>query len=101
MSAYRCKLGHRHYSFPSLRVLLAKASPPRSGDSLAGLAAESAEERVAARSLLADVPLAEFLEEPLIPYEVDEVTRLILDDHDPRAFAPVADQTVGAFREWL
>lgn len=101
MPAYRCKLGHKNYSFSSLKSLLAKASPPRSGDRLAGLAAESAEERVAARCLLADLPLGEFLEEPLIPYEADEVTRLILDDHDPAAFAPVADRTVGSFREWL
>lgn len=101
MSAYRCKLGHRHYSFSSLKTLLAKASPFRSGDRLAGLAAESAEERVAARYVLADLPLREFLDDPLVPYESDEVTRLILDDHNPAAFSPIADQTVGAFREWL
>lgn len=80
---------------------MAKATPRRSGDELAGVAAASAEERVAAQICLADVPLNQFLEEPLIPYETDEVTRLILDQHDSSAFAPVASLTVGQFREWL
>ena len=80
---------------------MAKASPRRSGDELAGVAAASAEERAAAQICLAEVPLQLFLEEPLIPYETDEVTRLILDEHDAQAFAPVAGLTVGAFREWL
>ncbi len=80
---------------------MAKASPARSGDSLAGVAAASAEERAAAQIALADVPLAHFLEELLIPYEEDEVTRLIVDSHDAQAFAPVSGMTVGAFREWL
>jgi len=80
---------------------MAKATPHRSGDELAGLAASSAEERVAAQLCLSEVPLAHFLEELLIPYETDEVTRLIVDTHDATAFAPVAGLTVGAFREWL
>lgn len=80
---------------------MAKATPRRAGDELAGLAARSAEERVAAQQLLADLPLSAFLQSPLIPYEIDAVTRLILDEHDRNAFAPVADLTVGAFREWL
>ena len=85
----------------NLRELLAKASPARSGDELAGLAAGSAEERVRAQMKLADVPLRAFLDEPVIPYEQDEVTRLICDSHDPAAFAPVAHLTVGEFRDWL
>jgi ethanolamine ammonia-lyase large subunit len=80
---------------------MAKATPLRSGDQLAGVAAGTAEERVAAQLRLADVPLKQFLAEPLVPYEEDEVTRLIMDRHDPAAFAPVADLTVGEFREWL
>ncbi|MDR2364444.1 MAG: ethanolamine ammonia-lyase subunit EutB [Zoogloeaceae bacterium] len=100
---FPCSLsvGARRYVFSSLKELMAKASPLRSGDVLAGVAAESAEERVAAQQCLADAPLAHFLEEPLIPYETDAVTRLILDTHDRAAFAPVADLTVGAFRDWL
>jgi len=89
------------FRFDDLKSLMAKASPLRSGDCLAGVAAESAVERVAAQMLLADLPLARFLEEPLIPYEDDEVTRLILDRHDARAFAPVAGLAVGEFRDWL
>jgi ethanolamine ammonia-lyase large subunit len=85
----------------NLRELMAKASPARSGDGLAGLAAASAEERVRAQMKLADVPLCAFLREPLIPYESDEVTRLICDSHDGAAFAPVAHLTVGEFRDWL
>src|SRR5579863_8573594 len=84
-----------------LKALLAKATPRRSGDELAGIAAESAEERVTAQMELADVPLRRFLAEPLIPYETDEVTRLIVDTHDAEAFAPIAHLTVGEFREWL
>ncbi len=101
MAPYTRTLGGRTYQFDDLKTLLAKATPERSGDQLAGLAAESAEERVAAQLCLADVPLTTFLEEPLIPYEDDEVTRLILDTHDRAAFAPVSSLTVGAFREWL
>jgi len=85
----------------NLRELLAKASPARSGDELAGLAAGSAEERVRAQMTLADRPLSVFLREPIIPYEADEVTRLICDSHDAEAFAPVAHLTVGEFRDWL
>src|SRR6516165_10514574 len=85
----------------NLRELLAKASPARSGDELAGLAAGSAEERVRAQMRLADRPLSVFLREPIIPYEADEVTRLICDSHDAAAFEPVAHLTVGEFRDWL
>jgi ethanolamine ammonia-lyase large subunit len=85
----------------NLRELLAKASPARSGDELAGLAAAGAEERVRAQIKLAETPLKAFLAEPIIPYESDEVTRLICDSHDPGAFAPVAHLTVGDFRDWL
>ncbi len=101
MNAYHCTLGRRQHSFRDLKDLLAKASPARSGDQLAGIAAESAEQRVAAQMTLADVPLASFLEEPLIGYEEDEVTRLILDEHDAEAFQPVAGLTTGEFRDWL
>lgn len=92
--------GTRH-RFDSLRVLLAKASPLRSGDRLAGVAADSAAERVAAKITLADLPLRTFLNEAIVPYENDDVTRLILDTHDARAFAPLAHLTVGGFRDWL
>jgi ethanolamine ammonia-lyase large subunit len=89
------------YRFPDLRTLLAKATPARSGDALAGLAAESAEERVAAQMALADLPLTTFLNETVVPYETDEITRLIVDSHDAEAFRGVARLTVGSFREWL
>jgi ethanolamine ammonia-lyase large subunit len=89
------------HTFPDLRMLLAKASPPRSGDELAGIAASGAEERVIAQLTLADVPLTAFLNEALVPYESDDVTRLILDSHDKAAFAPVAALTVGELRDWL
>ena len=101
MAAFSCTLFGRSYSFSSLRELLAKATPKRSGDELAGVAAESAEVRVAAQICLAELPLRHFLEEPLIPYESDEVTRLIFDSHDAVAFAPVAGLSVGEFRNWL
>lgn len=101
MPPYCTTIAKRRYPFADLRELLAKASPPRSGDQLAGVAAESDEERVAAQMALADVPLTAFLEEPVVPYETDEVTRLILDSHDREAFSPVSDFTVGQFREWL
>jgi ethanolamine ammonia-lyase large subunit len=84
-----------------LRELLAKASPPRSGDELAGLAAANAEDRARTQMQLAGVPLKTFLAEPIIPYESDEVTRLICDSHDAAAFAPVSHLTVGDFRDWL
>ncbi len=93
--------GGKNHNFRSLKELMAKASPRRSGDELAGIAAADYEERVAAQMCLADVPLSLFLEEPLIPYEKDEVTRLILDRHDREAFAPVSSLTVGEFRDWL
>jgi ethanolamine ammonia-lyase large subunit len=99
--AYRHVIGSAAYVFSDLRDLLAKASPPRSGDGLAGIAAETAEQMVAARIALADVPLKQFLNETVIPYEADEVTRLIVDSHDAQAFAPIASLTVGSFRDWL
>jgi ethanolamine ammonia-lyase large subunit len=98
---YAHTVGSVRYHFPDLKTLLAKATPFRSGDALAGIAAGSAEERVAAQMALADVPLAALLEEAVIPYEQDDVTRLILDTHDRDAFAAVAHLTVGGFREWL
>ncbi|WP_424627097.1 ethanolamine ammonia-lyase subunit EutB [Bradyrhizobium sp. SYSU BS000235] len=98
---YRRSIGSHSFVFRSLGDLLAKASPPRSGDRLAGVAAESAEEMVAARMALADVPLQQFLLEAVVPYEDDEVTRLIIDTHDVAAFAAVSSLTVGAFRDWL
>jgi ethanolamine ammonia-lyase large subunit len=98
---YRATIGARQYTFGDLATLLAKASPLRSGDQLAGLAAETGEERVAAKYALADVPLATFLQEHVVPYKTDEVTRLIIDSHDRAAFAPVAHLTVGGFRDWL
>ena len=98
---YRHTIDATTYTFADLRDLLAKAAPPRSGDRLAGLAADSAEQMIAARMALADVPLAQFLQEAVIPYEADEVTRLVMDSHDAYAFAPVASLTVGAFRDWL
>ena len=94
-------VGGTRYTFPDLRSLLARATPLRSGDVLAGCAAESAAERVAAQSVLADLPLATFLEEQVVGYDEDDVTRLVLDSHDPAAFAPVRSLTVGSFREWL
>ncbi len=98
---YRHDVGTRRWVFADLRELMAKATPPRSGDMLAGIAAGSAEENVAAKICLADVPLKRFLTEVLIPYETDEVTRLIIDTHDPVAFAPIAHMTVGDFRNFL
>src|SRR4051812_45578658 len=98
---YKLALRNCTYSFNDLKTLLAKASPYRSGDALAGLAAETYEERVAAQMVLADVPLTDFLNEAVIPYEEDEVTRLIIDTHDKRAFAEISDFTVGELRDWL
>jgi ethanolamine ammonia-lyase large subunit len=97
----RTSLGGHTYEFPSLSDLLAKATPARSGDVLAGCAAESAAQRVAAQTVLADLPLATFLEEQVVGYDEDDVTRLILDTHDRAAFAPVAAMTVGEFRDRL
>ena len=101
MPPFSHTLGQRRYVFDGLASLLAKASPPKSGDQLAGIAAASDEERVAVRLALADVPLKNFLEEPLIPYEEDEVTRLILDQHDRAAFDDIGAFTVGELRNWL
>ncbi|CAO4137854.1 ethanolamine ammonia-lyase subunit EutB [Methylorubrum aminovorans] len=98
---YRHTVGPRTHVFADLATLMAKATPVRSGDCLAGIAAESAEENMAARWCLAEVPLKEILSRPLIPYEEDDVTRLILDDHDEAAFAEIAGLTVGDFREFL
>ncbi|MCD4499718.1 ethanolamine ammonia-lyase subunit EutB [Chromobacterium vaccinii] len=94
-------IGTRTYRFADLKTLMARASPLRSGDQLAGVAAASAEERVAAQMCLADLPLTVFLNQALIPYEEDEVTRLILDGHDAAAFAAVSHLTVGGLRDWL
>ena len=93
--------GGKTHNFGSLKELMAKASPYRSGDVLAKVAARDYEERVAAQMCLADVPLKLFVEEPLIPYEEDEVTRLIIDRHDKAAFEPISSLTVGEFRDWL
>ncbi len=98
---YSATVGSRRYVFPDLKALLAKASPLRSGDQLAGVTAETGEERVAAQFALADVPLATLRDETVVAYERDEVTRLIVDSHDRNAFAPVAHLTVGGFRDWL
>lgn len=97
----RHTLGGTSYVFEGLVDLMAKATPTRSGDQLAGCAAESDAERVAAAWALADEPLATFLDEVVVPYESDEITRLIIDSHDTAAFAPVAHLTVGGLRDWL
>jgi ethanolamine ammonia-lyase large subunit len=99
--AYRHTLGGETYGFETLRDLLAAASPIRSGDQLAGLCAETDAQRVAARYALADLPLRTFLETALVPYEEDDVTRLIVDTHDKAAFARLSHMTVGQFRDWL
>jgi ethanolamine ammonia-lyase large subunit len=99
--SYTLTVRGRTHTFADLRTLLAKASPPRSGDQLAGLAADGAEQRAIAQMTLAGVPLQRFRDELLVPYEVDEVTRLIVDTLDPAAFAPIAALTVGEFRDWL
>jgi len=101
VSGYSHTVGHVVYKFDNFKTLLARATPARSGDDLAGLSASSAEERVAAQMALSELPLAAFLAEQVIPYESDEVTRLIFDQHDPAAFAPVSHLTVGDFRDWL
>ena len=98
---YKVSLGLQTYQFSDLKTVMAKASPLRSGDCLSGVAALSNEERVAAALVLADLPLKRFLEQQLIAYEDDEVTRVILDDHQVDAFAPISSFTVGDFRNWL
>ncbi len=100
MSYSHC-IGNRVYTYPDLKTLLAKASPLRSGDELAGIAATSHLERVAAQMTLADLPLATFLRELVIDYDTDEISRAIIDSHQPEAFAPIQHLTVGQFREWL
>lgn len=98
---YSISLGHKVYDFSDLKDLMAKATNARSGDDLAGIGARSMEERVAAKMVLADLPLKRFLEEMVIPYEDDEITRLIIDTHDKKAFEPISHLTVGDFRNWL
>ncbi|MFT4202880.1 MAG: ethanolamine ammonia-lyase subunit EutB [Chitinophagaceae bacterium] len=98
---FKTTIGNRAYLFDDLKEVLAKASPLRSGDELAGIAAATNEERVAAQLVLADVPLSHFLSEAVVPYESDEVTRLIMDTHDAVAFQKIASFTVGDFRDWL
>ncbi|WP_421827219.1 ethanolamine ammonia-lyase subunit EutB [Larkinella sp.] len=99
--AYRCTVRNFTYHFDDLKTLLAKATPLRSGDQLAGVAAQTAQERVAAQMALADLPLTTFLNEAVIPYETDEITRLILDTHDADAFVPIKSLTVGDLRNYL
>ncbi|MFM8880643.1 MAG: ethanolamine ammonia-lyase subunit EutB, partial [Betaproteobacteria bacterium] len=101
MSQFTHTIGVRSYRFADLKDLLAKATPPRSGDYLSGVAAAHAEQRVAAQMTLAALPLKTFLQQSVIPYESDEVTRLIIDTHDAKAFAAVQHMTVGDFRDWL
>src|ERR1700754_3230969 len=98
---YRHAIAAHSYVFHDLRDLLAKATPPRSGDRLAGVAADTAEEMIAARMALADLPLRQLLQETVVPYEDDDVTRLIIDSHDAPAFAAISSLTVGSFRDWL
>ncbi|MGK6306900.1 ethanolamine ammonia-lyase subunit EutB [Variovorax sp. DT-64] len=98
---YRTTLHSQAFAFDDLRQVMAFASPARSGDYLAGIGAATAQQRMAARHVLAETPLAQFLNEALIPYEEDNITRLIIDGHDAAAFAPVAHLTVGDFRNWL
>jgi ethanolamine ammonia-lyase large subunit len=99
--AYQTASSRQNWVFADLKELMARATPSRSGDMLAGIAAGSAEEAVAARICLADVPLKRFLTEAVVPYETDEITRLILDTHDAAAFAPISHMTVGEFRNFL
>jgi ethanolamine ammonia-lyase large subunit len=101
MPPYAATVAGQTYRFEDLKALLASASSRRSGDDLAGLAATSDRRRIAARHALADLPLKAFLSETVIPYEIDDVTRLIIDGHDARAFAPIASLTVGGLRDWL
>ena len=98
---YRYSIDSHTYQFQDLKEVLAKATPARSGDFLAGVAADTYAERMAARMCLAEIPLKQFLEDLIIPYETDEVTRLIVDTHDRLAFAEISHLTVGDFRDWL
>lgn len=99
--SFRKTIGHTTYAFDNLKTLMAKASPFRSGDALANIVAERYEERVAAQMVLADVPLKTFLKELVVPYEKDEVSRLIIDSHDETAFSSISHFTVGQLRDWL
>lgn len=99
--AYFHDVAQTRYHFQDLKTLMAKASPLRSGDELAGIAASDATERVAAQMALADLPLTTFLNEMVVPYETDEVTRLIVEQHDHQAFQQIAHFTVGDLRNWL
>ncbi|MEM0907407.1 MAG: ethanolamine ammonia-lyase subunit EutB [Pseudomonadota bacterium] len=99
--SYRASVAGERFSFTSLKELMAKATPRRSGDELAGVAATTEQERAAAQIALADVPVATFLDEALVPYESDDVTRLIIDTHDRAAFSPIASLTVGGLRDHL
>ena len=101
MTTYRYSVGAQTYQFANLKSVLAKATPARSGDYLAGVAAGTYAERMAARMCLAEIPLKTFLDDLIIPYETDEVTRLIVDTHDEAAFAEISHLTVGDFRDWL
>ena len=98
---YSLRLHDKHYSFPDLKTLLARATPLRSGDELAGLSAESAQERVAAQMLLAEVPLSRFAEEPILPPEEDSVSRLIQSELNSEIYDRIKNYSVGEFREWL
>ena len=98
---YRTILHSQVFAFDDLKQVMAAASPARSGDYLAGVGAVTSQQRMAARHVLADTPLKQFLTEALVPYEDDNVTRLIIDSHDAAAFMPVAHLTVGDFRNWL
>ncbi|MEO1733590.1 MAG: ethanolamine ammonia-lyase subunit EutB, partial [Pseudomonadota bacterium] len=99
--AYTITIDRTRFAFPDLRTVLAKASPRRSGDELAGVAADGPVERLAAQMALADIPLKDFLATDILGVPGDEVTDLIFDRHDATAFAPVSSLTIGAFREWL
>jgi ethanolamine ammonia-lyase large subunit len=98
---YSFNIGSNFYQFKDLKTLLAKATPLRSGDELAKLGANSNAERIAAQYALSEVPLTDFIENPIIPYENDEVTRLIIDNHDSKSFSKINQYSVGQFRDWL
>src|SRR6476620_11081566 len=98
---YRTTIESQVFEFDDLKQVMGFASPARSGDYLAGIGAATAQQRLAARHALAETPLKQFLTEALIPYEDDNITRLIIDGHDAQAFAPVSHLTVGDFRNWL
>jgi ethanolamine ammonia-lyase large subunit len=98
MTSYRHTIGQQNYIFKDIKDLLAKATPIRSGDYLAGLGAVNAQERVAAQMALAALPLKVFLNDLVIPYECDEITRLIIDSHDAKAFEIISHLTIGDFR---